>query len=89
MPFDDFIDLNDDLTLTDLEKLEKQAGKAIKNAEKLKRKGAIFGASTSNTTTGSKVTVEFIGTSGLSKQDRKIEKKLERLTKKTNKDVVK
>lgn len=41
MPFDDFIDLNDDLTLNDLEKLDRQAQKTRKELEKIQKKGSI------------------------------------------------
>jgi len=56
LPFDDFIDLNEDLTLTDLKALDRQAQKRIKESTKL---------------------------------DKKIERKITRLTKKTDKAVVK
>jgi len=89
LPFDDFIDLNDDLTISDLERLDRQAAKTEKNLEKLKRKGGIFAGETSGTTTGNKAAVNFAGTEPLSKQDKRFEKQFKRLEKKINKDIVK
>lgn len=89
MPFDDSLNLNDDLTESDLQKLFNQADKAEKKLEKLKKNGGIFAEQTSNTAVGNRAAVEFQGTPGLSKQDRKIEKKIERLLKKVRKDEAK
>ncbi|MCA9828552.1 MAG: hypothetical protein KC444_09255 [Nitrosopumilus sp.] len=89
MPFDDFVDLNADLTISDLEKLDNLAQKAEKRLENLKKRGGIFSTSTSNITSGNKAPVDFVGTLPLGKQDKRIEKTIQRLTKKVEEDVVK
>jgi len=89
LPVDDFLDLSGDISLSDLRKLDREAAKAEKRLNKLKKKGGIFAGTTAGTTTADKAPITITPTAKLSKQDRKIEKRLERLSKKVNKDVVK
>ena len=103
MPFDDFINLSDDLTSSDLDKIDRQAVRAEKALDrvqkKLRRKGAIFAkgqegdilpsakAKRETPNVSSSAPVSFAP--GLSKEDKKIEKKFDRLQEKVRKDIVK
>jgi ribosome-associated translation inhibitor RaiA len=93
LPFEDVIDLSDDISIADLEKIDRAAEQAEKRLEKLQRKnrkrGGIFAESTSNITDAvDKSPVNFAGTEPLSRQDKRIEKRIQRLTKKVEDDVV-
>jgi len=93
LPFDDFIDLTDDLSFSDLEKLEKQAEKTIKNLEKAKRKaGPVLPKGRTVPITGSGPLSNLpVGSADKDAQklQKKIDRNYERLTKKLQKDTVK
>jgi len=93
LPFSDVLDLNDDLTLSDLEKLDRQAAKTEKNLEKIKKKaGPVLPKGRILPTTGSGPLSNLsVGTTDKEAQklEKKITKRIERLTKKVDKDVVK
>jgi len=94
LPFSDFIDISDDdLTLSDLEKLDRQAEKTEKKLERLKKKaGPVLPKNRITPQTGQGPLANLpVGTRDkeAEKLQRKIEKRFERLQKKVNKDFVK
>lgn len=94
LPFDDFIDLrDDDLSISDLQKLDKQAAKTTKELEKLQRKAkSILPKDPRLPSTGSGPLAGLgFGTRNKDqeKQDKKFEREIEKIEKRINRDFVK
>lgn len=95
MGYDDFIDISIDLTVEDLDKLDRIAAQADKKIQKIQKKGGIYAQHTgdalpSGPFSSSQAPVQTNGVdSGLTAQDKKFEARIKRISQKIERDLLK